>query len=139
MKKQNADASAARTVNRPLFILSLVVRVIAVLAAVFCLYRVAQLVGGNNVSLSDTQITAAVRDTSGRMVHTSGDLRKNTGSGPETARAAGGLRILSCSRNEADQSWDVSAVYKKETYLGEPEQYLIKLMMETFGEIEKNI
>ena len=69
------------------------------------------------------------------------------GSGAETsgpkagrvARAAGGLRILSCSRNEADQSWDVSAVYKKETYLGEPEQYLIKLMMETFGEIEKNI
>ena len=61
------------------------------------------------------------------------------GSGAETARAAGGLRILSCSRNEADQNWDVSAVYKKETYLGEPEQYLIKLMMETFGEIEKNI
>ena len=55
-------------------------------------------------------------------------------SGPKT-----GLRILSCSRNEADQSWDVSAVYKKETYLGEPEQYLIKLMMETFREIEKNI
>ena len=60
-------------------------------------------------------------------------------SGAETAKAAGGLRILSCSRNEADQSWDVSAVYKKETYLGEPEQYLIKLMMETFGEIEKSI
>ena len=63
----------------------------------------------------------------------------DAGSSPETAKAAGGLRILSCSRNEADQSWDVSAVYKKETYLGEPEQYLIKLMMETFGEIEKNI
>lgn len=61
----------------------------------------------------------------------------DAGSSPETAAAS--LRILSCSRNEADQSWDVSAVYKKETYLGEPEQYLIKLMMETFGEIEKNI
>ncbi len=53
--------------------------------------------------------------------------------------AGSGLRILACSRAEADQSRDVSAVFKKETYLGEPEQHLIGLMMETFGEIEKNI
>ncbi len=105
MIKQNADASAARTVNRPLFILSLVVRVIAVLAAVFCLYRVAQLVGGNNVSLSDTQITAVIRDTSGRIVHTSGDLRKNAGSGPETTDLTDGFTCEIASQKNARKKY----------------------------------
>ena len=105
MAKKSTDASAARTVNRPLFILSLVVRVIAVLAAVFCLYRVAQLVGGNNVSLSDTQITAAVRNASGRTVHTSGDLRKNTGSSPETADLADGFICEIASQKNARKKY----------------------------------
>ncbi len=43
-----------------------------------------------------------------------------------------GVQVLSCGAAEEDQSWDVRAVYKKETYLGEPERFLIDVMKETF-------
>lgn len=44
------------------------------------------------------------------------------------------VRVLRCSRTEADLEWEVSAVFKKESYLGEPEKELIRLMQEVFGE-----
>ena len=44
------------------------------------------------------------------------------------------VRVLRCSRTETDLEWEVSAVFKKESYLGEPEKELIRLMQEVFGE-----
>ena len=98
-------ASKSKPVNKPLFILSLVLRVIAVVVAVFCLYRLAQLVGGNNVSLSDTNIVAVVRDAGGNVIHTSGDLRSNAGSGPESAALTNGYTCEIASQKNSRKKY----------------------------------
>lgn len=101
MSKTSSNASEARPLSKPLFIITVILRVIAVLAAVFCLYRLAQLVGGNNVSLSDTAIIVTVRDAGGGTVYTSGDLRANAGSGPESAALSEGRTLEISSQKNA--------------------------------------
>ena len=93
--------SKSRPVNKPLFILSLVLRVLAVLVAAFCLYRLAQLVGGNNVSLTDTNIVAVVKDAGGNVLHASGDLRAGAGSGPEAVALTEGYTCEIASQKNA--------------------------------------
>ena len=103
MKKTSQTPSSLplEQASKPVFALSVLLRVLAVLIAVFCLYRLLQLVGGNNIALTDQEIRANIHDAGGKTLYTSSDLRADAGRDPETADLGNGYTCTIQSKKNA--------------------------------------
>lgn len=73
MKKNNASGNR---ISKPLWILSLILRIVLIAVAAFCLYRLAQIVGDNPVPLGSDAVRFAAYDDKGTELYAIPDLRE---------------------------------------------------------------
>ena len=106
-RKTNVSADGQGTIS---WYVGVAIKVVFVLVFVFSLYRLLQIVGGNKLPLSGTQLVVSVTGEDGRKLYTSSDLRKNTGADAESFTLEDGSLIeISSKRNARKKFIQVTA------------------------------
>ncbi len=109
MRKKTDASASGQNVPVYFFVLTLVLRVLCVLLAAFCLYRLCQLLSGNNIALSGREIVVQVQDAGGKTVFTSPDLRELAGKDPRSVALEDGYACrISSQRNARKKFIQVS-------------------------------